>query len=269
MTWVELSWAIGYVVSKFEVSLSVFERGRRRPEYTLDSDLNGEMTLMDLLEWTKSTLIITADEVLKEEQSRGFDKKPVLIVDNTKGKSPLDVSPLGQIEFIARQQFGPVLIEAYEGLIHRSKVLTGAYIKSHYVFHNGKQVATDLESLKTWLTVNPPDFKEKDTIRIVNIQPYARRLEMLGVTAQRSKQSSNKIRGQGNFVRVPNGVYQLTTRAIRSKYKYNSIIKFTFLPGGSMGLSASFKKGRRGKNSAGRPYLYPSIVFTITERGLL
>lgn len=255
-------------MSKFEVSLSVTEGGRRRPEYTLDSDLHGEVTLQDLLEWTKATLIVTADEVLKEEQDRGFDKAPILLVDGKKAKSPINVSPLGQIEFIARQNFKDILIEAYIAILGRSKVLTGRYKQSHYVFHNGTQVGNSPSTLKAWLDTNP-EFKNNDTIRIVNIQPYARRLEMLGVTAQRSKQASNKNKVSSNYVRVPNGVYQLTARAIRSKYKQNSIIRFAFLSGSELGLAGSFKKGRSGKGSKGRPYLYPSLVFTVNERGLL
>lgn len=256
----------------FSVNLSVVERGRRRPEYTLKSDLAGEITLQDLLEWTKDALIVTADAVLRDEQKKGFDTEPVMLIDGKRGRDPRTVSPLGQIEFIARQQFGDILVEAYQGLLDRSKVLKGDYKKSHYVFFNGIQVASDIVSLQSWLS-SSVEFKNGDTIRIVNIQPYARRLELLGVTAQRSrKKLEEKGRRQkvktGIFFKIPNGAYQLTTRSIKAKYKQNAIIKFAFLPGTSMGLAGTFKGGRSGKNSAGRPYLYPTMVFTIQERGI-
>lgn len=257
----------------FAVDISVTERGRRRPEYTLDSDLNGEITLKDLLEWTKTALIVTADEVLRDEQGKGFDSEPIMLIDGRRGRDIRTVSPLGKIEFVARQALADILVEAYEGLIHRSKVLKGDYIKSHYVFLNGIQVATDLSSLQAWLKTEP-EFKDKDTLRIVNIQPYARRLELLGVTAQRSKPKleekgrRHKVK-TGVFFKTPNGAYQLTTRSIKAKYKQNALIKFTFLPGSSLGLAGTFKGGRRGKNSAGRPYLYPTIVFTVQERGIV
>lgn len=257
---------------KFSVDLSVQESGKRRPEYSIDSDLNGEMTLQDLLEWTKAALIVTADQVLREEQSRGFDTDPILLVDNKRGRDPRTVSPLGQIEFVSRQSLGPILTEIYEGLLKRSKVLTGAYIKSHYVFLNGIQVANDISSLQSWLSTNP-EIKDKDTIRFVNIQPYARRLELLGVTAQRSqpkledKGRRKKVK-TGQFIKLPNGAYQLTARSIKAKYKQNALIYFKFIPGSSMGLAGTFKSGRRGKNSAGRSYLYPSIVVTVQERGI-
>lgn len=257
----------------FAVDISVTEGGRRRPEYTLDSDLNGEITLQDLLEWTKATLIVTADEILKEEQSHGFDKEPILLVDNRRGKDIRLVSPLGQIEFVSRQNIGKILLEAYTGIWDRSKVLTGRYKSSHYVFLNGTQVATDLASMEKWVESNP-EINDKDTVRIVNIQPYARRLELLGVTAQRSmrkREDRGRRKGQktGHMVKIPNGAYQLTTRALKAKYKQNVLIRFTFLPGNQLGLSGTFKNGRHGKNSAGRPYLYPSMVFSIQGRGIL
>lgn len=256
-------------MGKFEVQLSVQEGGRRRPEYSLDTDLNGEITLQDLLNFTKQALIITADQILKEEQAAGFDKEPILAVDGRVGKPVQNVSPLGQIEFTSRQNMRDILLETYNALLYRSKVLTGQYKSSHYVFLNGTQVATDLGSLESWLNSNPK-LQDKDTIRIVNIVPYARKLERFGITAQRSKirrEDSGRRRGKttGKLVSIPNGTYFLTARAIRSKYKRNSIIRFTFIPGSSLGLSGSFKGGR--KSSAGRPYLYPSIVISVQERG--
>lgn len=252
----------------FAVSLSVEENGRKSPEYTLDTDLDGRISLEDLLKFTKASLLIIADQTLTEEQAAGFDEKPVLVVDGSKNKPIENVSPLGQIEFVARVQINSLLLDAYQGILDRSKVLTGRYKGSHYVFFNGQQIATDLTSLETWLK-NPPAIGDGDLIRIVNIQPYARRLEMLGVTAQRSKQSSTRRKGRTNYVRVPNGVYQLTTRALRSKYKQNVGIKFSFISGSFLGLTGSFKRGRSGRNSSGRPYLYPTIVFSISERGIL
>lgn len=255
---------------KISVEMSIIEKGVATESrgYLRDS----EMELKDLLEWTKSQLIVISDQVLREEQAKGFDKFPILLVDGRKDKNVLSVSPLGQIEFVARQQFGDILMEAYSDLHELSKVLTGQYKASHYVFHNGAQVATDLESLKSFIA--KAQFKDNDVVRIVNIQPYARRLELLGVTSTRTQSKRDdpgRRRGKkkGVMIKVPNGTYQLTYRRIRSKYKNNVGIAFKFLPGSSLGLSGSFKSGRKGKNSAGRAYLYPTLVFTLQERGIL
>lgn len=257
----------------FEVSYSVTENGKKRREFTLETDINGEVSLKDFLDFTKSSLIVIADAALKDEQANGFDKEPIMLVDGRRSKNPQQVHPLGSFEFIARQSLGEIVLETYEALLYRSKVKTGTYKSSHYVFLNGTQVATDEESLKTWLDTNPT-FKETDRVRIVNIQPYARRLELLGVTAQRSNKRTEdrgrrKKKVTGIEVKVPNGTYSLTVRAMKSKYKNNVKIRFTFLQGSQLGLSGVFKGGRKGKNSAGRPYLYPSIVFDVGARGIL
>jgi hypothetical protein len=256
---------------KIDVFLKVEQNGRNAPEFNLDSDLDGEITLKDLLDFTKESLIVFADEALREEQSLGFDKTPVIVVDGKPGLSPRYVHPLGQIEFVARQNFLDILIDAYQGLLDRSKVYTGKYKASHYVFLNGQQVATSMSSLRVWIK-NNPELKNNDVIRIINIQPYARRLERLGVTAQRSRprrrEKRKKGAGTGVFFNVPNGAYQLTFRSLQSKYKRNVSIKFSFISGGELGLSGSFKSGRAGRNSAGRPYLYPSLVFKIEPGGL-
>lgn len=257
---------------KFAVDFTVEENGRKRPEYTLVTDLNGEVSLADFLEFTKSSLIVTADTVLREEQGQGFDKDPVVVVDGRTGKSPASVNPFGTIEFVSRVNVTDMLLETYEGILGRSPVLTGRYKSSHYVFLNGKQVASDLQSLKAWAATNP-EFQEKDFVRFVNIQPYGRKLERLGVTAQRqqSRTSRSKDKRSGETrvrLRQPNGTYFLTARSIKSKYKRNSSIRFGFISGGSLGIVGNFQSGRRGKNSAGRPYLYPSITIYLTERGM-
>jgi len=254
---------------KISVEMTVQEAGviNESRGYLRDSAIE----LKDLLEWTKSQLIVIADQALTEEQAKGFDKEPIMLVDGKQNRSVKSVSPLGQIEFVARAGFQEVLFDTYISLMRRSPVKTGRYVDSHYVFHNGVQVANDFSRLQRWAN-SGPELKDNDTIRIVNIQPYARRLELLGVTAQRTQSRKEDAgrrnkRKKGTMVKMPNGAYQLTTRAIRAKYKNNLGIRFTFLPGTSLGLSGVFKGGRK-KNSSGRPYLYPTIVFTINSRGL-
>jgi len=263
----------------FSVDYSVYEGGRKAPQYTLETDLNGELSLAEFVEMVRSNLIVIADQVLREEQSNGFDPDPVVIVDGRVGKPVYNVKPFGQIEFVARGNMKEIILETYEAILHRSPVDTGQYIKSHYVFLNGRQVATDSTSLNSWLATDP-DFKDSDLIRFVNIQPYARKLERLGVTAQRQQSRSVNSRDKrgrtGTKVLVPNGTYYLTTRAIQRKYKRNSSVKFAFISGTQLGLTASFKTatsgargGGRGKlKKPGRTYLYPSITILVSESGI-
>ena len=246
--------------------------GRRRVMSNINTDLNGEVTLAELLEFTKSTLIIAADELLKEEQAKGFDPTPVMLVDGRPNKPLAAVHPLGKIQFIARADFTEILSYAYTALLELSKVQTGRYKASHRVFHNGRQVAVDLASLNAWIA-SDPEIKDADKIRIVNIQPYARRLELLGVAAGRTapkKQDKGRRKGQvtGKIFSVPNGAYQLAHRRISNKYKANARILFRFIPGSQLGLTGTFGK-QWGKGRAGRPYLYPSLVFHFQQRGSL
>lgn len=262
---------------QLSVEMYVEEKGLVRVNrgYLRDSKIE----LADLLRWTKTQLITISYDVLMEEQAKGFDKTPLILVDGSRTKKVSDVNPLGQIRFVSRQNIADVLLAAYESLLRLSKVKTGRYKDSHYIFLNGIQVATDLNSLKTWLA-GIPEIKVNDLVRIVNIQPYGRRLELLGVTSERQKarvEDKGRRKGikTGILLKKPNGAYQLTSRKIKTKYKNNVSIKFTFIPGSELGLSGyrpehhhRFVKGRPGKNSAGRTYLYPTLVFKINSEGL-
>jgi hypothetical protein len=88
------------------ISITVSERGRSKlkPEWTLESDINWKVTAQQLFGFLQDTLINTALLALEDEQRQGFDKQPVVRVDNKIGKSVFSVNPLGKIEFIARQQ---------------------------------------------------------------------------------------------------------------------------------------------------------------------
>lgn len=260
---------------KLSVEMYVQEKGfvNISKGYLRDSHIE----LEDILKWTKSQLILISDQVLHEEQLKGFDKKPVVVVDGRTNKKPIDVSPLGQIEFISRKNVGDIILAAYDMLTKLSPVDTGLYKSSHYVFLNGVQVATDLSTLEAW-TKNNPQIKDNDVLRIVNIQPYGRRLELLGVTSKRqqSRRVEKKRKGVGTGVMMkrPNGAYQLTYSRMRSRFKNNIGIFFRFIPGSQLGISAYFKKGRKterpgNKTSAKRTYLYPSLVFKVGKGGLL
>ncbi len=268
-----------------EVAVSVTENGRKAPNWSLEGDLRGEFSLADFLAFTKQSLIVIADTALREEQALGFDPNPVVAVDGRVGKPVIDVSPLGTLEFTARADLSTVLKETYQKILDKSPVLTGEYKAHNYVFLNGNQVAKDMASLDSWLGTNP-NFQDKDLIRFVDTEPYARKLERLGVTYGNEKYSSrssrtvtSKRKNRGTVVRYnqPNGVYYLTARAIRTKYKRNSIIRFEFISGTQLGIadkgfddrSRVFTGKRLKKNQLGRAYLYPSIVISVQEDGIL
>lgn len=261
-------------MSSFAVTIEVTEGGKKAPQWALDSDLNGQATLADILNFTKQSLIVISDTALKEEQAKGFDKKPKLLVDNNPSKQVGQVSPLGSIEYVARQSARAILLFAYKAILERSKVVTGEYIKSNVVTFNGFQVATDLSSFETWLASND-NFQDKDIIRFVNTAPYARKLERWGVTAQRTrakvvKKDRRRQTVFRNTMQVPNGTYALSYRAIKGKFKGNSSIRFEMLPGNLLGIGSGFDGKRRvfaNGHGKGRPYLYPTISIQLAQVG--
>ncbi len=261
-------------MANFGVTIEVTERGRKAPEWSLDGDLNGKITLAQLLKFTKESLIVISDTALKEEQNKGFDRKPLLLVDNSKSKPLSLVNPLGSIEYVARQDAREILTFAYKSILHRSKVVTGEYIKSNVVTLNGFQVANDMSSFEKWLS-GKDSFKDEDIVRFVNTAPYARKLEKWGVTAQRSrakivKRDRKKNTVFRNTMQVPNGVYALSYRAIKGKFKANTAVKFEMLPGNLLGINSGFDGKRRvfaQGHGKGRPYLYPSISIKLAQVG--
>lgn len=264
------------------ITIEATELGKNKPQWDLVGDLDGKITLEQLLFLVKDTLINVSLTALEEEQGKGFDKQPVVRVDNKIGKSILNVSPLGKIEYIARQQARQIILEIFNNILKRSPIDKGEYVKSHIVAINGQVVADDLPSLISWLD-SKQGFSDKDRIRFINTAPYARKLERQGVTAQRTKTKRGLSGGprseNRNTIKQPNGTYALTARAVRAKYKGTSGIKFSLLPGNYVGVGSGYPRAsaagkdtsnnRRNFKKDGRPYLYPTILLTISELGIL
>jgi len=261
------------------IEISVTENGKRKPEYTLESDVSGNLTLKELFKFTKNTLLATASTILHEEQAKGFDKKPVVRVDNKYGRTEQDVNPLGQIEYISRGNSKEMLLFCYDAILQRSPRLTGRYHDNNIVLFNEREVASSRAGFEAWLS-GQKSFKDKDKIRFVNIAPYANKLELDGTTSSGTSTKRRPIKDKkgrdriGTLVRKPNGVYTLALRAIRHKYKGNSLIKYEQILGSQYGLSSPPRGSgigrirQRGRDK-GRTYVYPSILIYIIESGLM
>jgi hypothetical protein len=268
-------WVGGYVLANqgitFKVDVSITEGGKPS-RYSIENDLSGQATLQELALFMRRSLINVALDVLKEEQKQGFDKKPVTLIDNRLNKPITQVKPFGKIEFKKRVKSLEIISFAYREIARRSPVDTGRYENSNFVFLNGKRIATNLTELSAWIA-SKPAIKENDFIRIVNVTPYARRLERLGVTRQRTSRLKIKNRRTSSSGRIrnptslrPNGTYFLSTRATKRKYKGNVTIYFGFIPGNLLGLSATFAGGSGKKK---RTYLYPTMkIYIGGKRGV-
>ncbi len=272
-------------MGSFEASIKVREVGNKNVSYDINSDLNGEVTLKQFLDFTKRTLLTIARDTLIEEQGKGFDKKPIVVVDGNVRKPILNVSPLGKIEFVSTKVVATdVIIRTYKNILEKSPVDTGQYSESNYVFFNGTRVATNITELEAWVKTKT-DMKKGDTIQFLNVVPYARKLERLGTVKGKSRRklvkSRDKQKRSGETILGPNGVYFLCSRIALRDYKNNLKIRFEFVLGSSIGpgnfpaigkngkpLRRNYKPSKlRPKNSG--PYLYPSIKMVIQEVGLV
>lgn len=256
------------------MTVTVKENGRKSPNWSLEGDMWGKMTLNDLLTMTKKALLTISSDVLREEQAEGFDKNPITLVDGSHNKKVEDVNPLGKIQFVSRQNLREVIKYAFDAVWERSPVLTGQYLTSNVVTYNGTQVANSPASLEKWL--DKQTFSDRDKIRIVNTAPYARKLELEGVRADStrvkwgkgSSHSKGRTNGKGK-IRIPNGAYTLATKAIKAKYGRNAFIKFELMSGSTIGLVGEGRVRLTGKDSkenrskmgkSPMTYVYPSIL---------
>lgn len=241
----------------------------------MEADPSGEKTFLEFLSTIKSTLITTAAETLSWAKSRGFDPNPITLVDGVE-KDPSQVHPLGRIEFLSSINSHDLVVQTFIEILKRSKVVSGRYKENHIVTYNGRGIANDLAELEAWALANP-SVNPGDVFRIVNLVPYARRLELLGVTAQRTRPKKDRARSRrtkrlGYQVSVPAGAYQLAYRSMKSRFGKRAFIGFSFVPGNKIGvagggtLPGEFKTGAKGQR--GRSYLYPSITISIGERGI-
>ena len=132
-----------------------------------------------------------------------------------------------------------------------------------------------------------PVLAEKDRIRFINITPYARRLEFLGVAQGRVTSALTRTTRDARLrkrfgkdapkVRKENGAYFLGYKLAKTKYGKNLFIRFEALPGNYLGITSSLPaaNGRtfghsfhpKSKYNAGF-YLYATIVFSASLIGL-
>lgn len=271
-----------------ETQIIQFPGGKRR--FDLERDTSGVAFLHSFFEFNQEVTFEAARGALQIAQLQGnFPADPRVRTDNVFDKNPALVKPLGKIEYFARLSPVEAIVGIYDIILERSPVRTGSYRDANWVFVNGRRIATNPFELKAYLNTNRGGLKPGDTIRFVNVAPYARKLELSGVrrgtrgkTAGLNvrlgrKRVKSKKQKRSILIAKPNGAYALAQRLARSKFKSAATrIKFQFVASGSGGISIpSYKGGRttfknkgNGKGSAGRPYVYPSIVLEFSGKGI-
>lgn len=235
-------------------------------------------TAKDLEQWIKANHVTVAREILADFQNRDeFPKKEyITLTDGVVDSPETNVKAFGKIEYATKiEDIVPVIREAMRLVVDRSPNSSGYYKINNVLFYNGTLVAKGVFQVNAWLAKDR-DYKNTDKFRVVNLSPYARKLERLGTrtgTAGKRKGTTYSQRREGlnrskQPTLIPNGAYKLSERVLRSRFpQLKNNIKFSFIP-----ISPS--KARQAlltyKDTTGhvfrkdgRPYLYPSISISI------
>lgn len=263
-----------------ELFVSVKDSDPNAPKWLIDDDLDGELTYDDLAYYSTRMLYGTSREVLREELGKGFDPNYRTRTDNKWEKDPNMVRPFGKIEYFSRINIGPSVLDAYSELLRRSPIRTRQYYASHYVFVNSRVVATSFSEVQRWSKFGADKLKSGDFIRIVNVVPYASRIEVRGERRGIKGKSKGQNIAVASKSSVMNGTYHQTARSVRSKYKAGGQIRSGMMPNGWQGIKVKasgrfrtsyiedkYRNPNRRKRYSG-PYVYPYISFAFTDAGI-
>lgn len=176
--------------------------------------------------------VVVARETLRLYQAAGQLPDPITRVDGRLNKNPLHVRWGGYIAYYDRIEISEALVEIYKRLVAKSPVDSGDYSHAHVFLVNGRVVPTT--GLITELA------GDNDVISIVNVQPYARKIE------------------HGLSMMAPTGVYRVTARWAQRKFRHLQI-KFTYMRLPSLGVT--FKDDRATKK-ASRWYKRKRVIRT-------
>lgn len=281
-------------MTAFGLEYSVKDTAKAGPGIKLDlaSDLNGQATLQQLAERITVAHVRVAREVLRQEQADGFDKNPIVRVDGISGKKEEFVKAFGKIEYFSRLNDLEVLLNVYKAIEDRSPLKTGQYKASNYVFANNRLIARSYQEFFKFVQGTKENgVGEINEVRFVNVTPYAARLEYRGTRrATRglkkglnvSKRRTGKARSKklsGRTIKKPNGAYYLASRTVGSIKGFFSQVKYEFIPNGFRGITIDadgvFRNSYANtpknvaKKRVGKPYVYPSIVFRISNLGIV
>ncbi|MCF8533043.1 MAG: hypothetical protein K9G48_08575 [Reyranella sp.] len=193
--------------------------------------------------------IKTAENALRAAVAKGFDNQPVVVTD---GKPRVDyhlVKPWGRIEFIRRPTMKDAVLWALQELVKRSPVgpgRNGHFRDRHMVLIDGNAVQGDIGGALNAV-------KAGQRVQIVNIQPYAKKLE--GVASKKKR----KIKGRrGASKQARGGIYRPVQRLIVQRYGRSLFVDFKMV---KLELAGAQRRTKTGIISAN--YTYPALQFYI------
>lgn len=210
-----------------------------------------------------------AREALAEVQAREGVRPTTVIVDGRRGASEDSVRPFGVIAYEI-SPLADVVDAVWNALIQASPIgpgKTGHYKDAHWLFVNGQRVDVKPGG-------DAPEIPPGSTCMLVNTKPYARKLEVgfghwgnatsnmsdakfRAISRARQRRHGKFLGRSGLSVQAPDGVYEITARAMAKRFGNQAEIEFTYEALEGQAVVA----GKRGNRSELR---YPAII--ITER---
>lgn len=282
------------MTTELRIEMSVQESGKGKRPISLSGDISGEVTLEELRDFNQRALRSIDGDVFEEEKKKGFDPEARIRTDGRWDRPPELVKPFGRIERYSRASSLEVIEQIYRAIVDRSPIRTGMFIRSNYVFFNGRLIASNMPQLKAWLkTREEIGVSNNDKIRFVNVTPYAARREIAGTRRQtkgrdkgsnvsRGRSTTSRSKSFSGQVKKPNGAYYLAYRSLRTQAMAASrLFKFEFMPNGTDGIFVPAQLGFRNTYAMNKstnprkrkrietPYVYPSIVLKFSDRGVI
>lgn len=196
----------------------------------------------------EETTIAVAEDVLKREVGAGaFTTTPSVVTDGVVGRDYHQVKAFGRIEFIAQPTMREAVLWARDMVRQLSPVLTGRYRDSNIVLLNGTGITGN--SLTVLNSVKPGD-----RVQLVNIEPYARKIE-----GQRANRRKHWKRRRGLSKQAPGGVYRLVYAMLQQRYGRTLFVDYR-LERLAIG-DVEARSTARNPRSKGGFYTYPVLQF--------
>lgn len=206
---------------------------------------------------TKSQIIKLTTELTAQNQraiagALGGEAPTTRFVDGVVGKPLGDVKPDG-FTLTEFHLIGHVIDEIIKALFAASPYGPeegGHYRDDHLLFVNGQRRDATAEG-------EVVAIKPTDEVVIINVRPYARKIEGGRGRRTRGKMTSRR---PGLSVQAPNGVYEITGRQMAARFGNMAKIRFVYrsVIGGGMASSSASPRTRNAS-----PNRFPALEITV------
>lgn len=188
------------------------------------------------------------EDVIREEVGAGrFTTTPTVITDGVLRRDYHAVKAFGKVELVETPVMPDVVRWALALLVRLAPVRSGRYRDSNVVLLNGKGITE--QNIATLAAARPGD-----RVQIVNVQPYARKIE-----GQRAKRRKGWKGRRGLSRQAPGGVYRKAYAMIQQRWGRAVFVDYRLerldIGGVELRSSAATLRSKKGF------YTYPVLQF--------